>query len=71
MELLIKPHYKKDSFFVDTNKTFSESFRYDEAYNNTFCFNAGFDLFLMDEYDEDNECYNKKDLVATVEAQFF
>lgn len=71
MELLIKPHYKKDSFFVDTNKTFSESFRYDKAYNNTFCFNAGFDLFLMDEYDEDNECYNRKDLVATVEAQFF
>lgn len=71
MELLIKPHYKKDSFFVDTNKTFSESFRYDKAYNNTFCFNAGFDLFLMDEYDKDNECYNRKDLVATVEAQFF
>ena len=22
MELLIKPHYKKDSFFVDTNKHF-------------------------------------------------
>lgn len=71
MELLIKPHYKKDSFFIDTNKTFAESFRYDEAYNNTFCFNAGFDLFLMDEYDEDNECYNREDLVATVEAQFF
>ena len=71
MKLLIKPHYKKDSFFIDTNKAFTESFRYDEAYNNTFCFNAGFDLFLMDEYDEDNECYNKKDLVATVEAQFF
>ena len=25
----------------------------------------------MNEYDEDNECYNKKDLVATAEAQFF
>lgn len=71
MELFIKPHYKKDSFFIDTNKAFAESFRYDETYNNTFCFNAGFDLFLMDEYDEDNECYNKEDLVATVEAQFF
>ena len=71
MKLLLKPHYKKDSFFIDTNKTFAESFRYDGAYNNTFCFNAWFDLFLMDEYDEDNECYNKKDLVATVEAQFF
>ena len=71
MELLIKPHYKKDSFFIDTNKTFIESFRYDEAYNNTFCFNAGFDLFLMDEYDEDNGCYNREDLVATVKAQFF
>ena len=71
MELLIKPHYKKDSFFIDTNKTFAESFRYDEAHNNVFCFNAGFDLFLMDEYDEDNECYNKKDIVAAVEAQFF
>lgn len=65
MELLIKPHYKKDSFFIDTNKAFAESFGYDEAYNNMFCFNAGFDLFLMNEYDED------KDLVATVEAQFF
>ena len=71
MELLITPHYKKDSFFIDTNKAFTESFRYDEAYNNTFCFNAGFDLFLMDEYDEDNGCYNREDLVATVEAQFF
>lgn len=71
MKLLIKPHYKKDSFFIDTNEAFTESFRYDQTYNNTFCFNAGFDLFLMDEYDEDNECYGKKDLVATVEAQFF
>lgn len=71
MELLITPHYKKDSFLIDTNKAFYESFRYDKAYNNTFCFNAGFDLFLIDGCDEDNECYNKKDLVATVEAQFF
>ena len=36
MELLIKPHYKKDSFFIDTNKAFAESFGYDEAYNNMF-----------------------------------
>ena len=71
MKLLIKPHYKKDSFFIDTNKSFIESFRYDETYNNIFCFNAGFNLVLMDEYDEDNGCYNKKEMVATVEAQFF
>ena len=71
MELLIKPHYRKDSFFIDTNKSFIESFRYNGTHNNIFCFNAGFDLFLIDEYDEDNECYNKKDLVATIEAQFF
>ena len=71
MELSIIPHYKKDSFSVDTNKSFIESFRYDETYNNIFCFNAGFNLVLMDEYDEDNGCYNKKEMVATVEAQFF
>ena len=71
MELLIIPHYKKDSFSVDTNKSFIESFRYDDTYNNIFCFNAGFDLVLIDEYDEDNECYNKNEKVATVEAQFF
>lgn len=31
MKLLIKPHYKKDSFFIDTNKAFTKSFRYDQT----------------------------------------
>lgn len=66
MELRIEPYCHKKSCFINTDEPFTESFDYNEvAYNNTYCFKAGFNLYLTDENCED------KVIVATIEGQFF
>lgn len=63
MELLIKPYYNKKTCFINTDKSFIQSDC--EINYNTCCFKAGFNLYLIDENNED------EDIVATVEGQFF
>lgn len=41
MELITKPYYNKESCFIDTDKSFTESFDY-EAMCNICGFKAGF-----------------------------
>lgn len=64
MELIMKPYYNKESCFIDTDKSFTESFDYEIDYND-FYFKAGFNLYPTD------EDYEEKDVVATVEGVFF
>lgn len=64
MELIMKPYYNKESCFIDTDKSFTESFDYETMYN--ICgFKAGFNLYST------NEDCEEKDLAATVEGVFF
>lgn len=64
MELIIKPYYSKKLCFIDTDESFTESFDYEVVYN-TYCFNAGFNLYSADENCEE------EDIVATVKGHFF
>lgn len=66
MELLIEPYYRKKSCIIDIDKSFTKSFDYEVAYNDTYCFKVGFNLYSTDENYED-----KQDIVATVEGQIF
>lgn len=60
MELIMKPYYIKESCFIDTDESFTESFDYNDLY-----FKVGFNLYPLD------EDYEEKDIVATVEGVFF
>lgn len=60
MKLIMKPYYDDKLCFIDTDK----SFDYEVDYN-TFCFEAGLNLYSIDEGCEE------KDIVATVAGAFF
>lgn len=44
MELIMKPYCSKESCFIDTDKSFTESFDYEIDYND-FYFKVGFNLY--------------------------